>query len=235
MTDESMKALQALVLAAGYPAQRRAGEGPPVVALSRDCGGLGDEVARQLAERLGVKCYDRELLDAIVRRSTLDPEIVERLDENSHRHGNRWIASLLSGDSHGVSYRRHLVRVVLGILNTGGVIVGRGAHIILAQHHAFRVRIAASHGACAERLALAKGISIEDAGREIGGVNAARAKFLWDHFGARLNDPTLFDLVINTDRLGDGAKVVDIVLFAMQRFLPGGAGRGPASDAAGAS
>jgi cytidylate kinase len=116
------------------------------------------------------------------------------------------------------NYRRHLVKVVLGILYTGngGVIIGRGAHLILAQRDVFRVRITASPETCAERVARKKSVSPEEARKLVEQVNQNRSKFVWDVFKQRLNEPTAFDLTINTDRLAKYEEVAEIIIFAMQ-------------------
>ncbi|MDP2154681.1 MAG: cytidylate kinase family protein, partial [Sulfuricella sp.] len=140
-------------------------------------------------------------------------------DEKTRGFWDSWIVSMLSGENVlEDNYRRHLVKVVLGILNTGngGVIIGRGAHLVLAHQHVFRVRITASPETCAERVAHKRQVSQEEARQEVARVNEGRSRFVWDVFKKRLNDPAAFDLTINTDRLSKYEEVVEIIIFAMQ-------------------
>jgi cytidylate kinase len=59
------------------------------------------------------------------------------------------------------------------------------------------------------------GIELEEAKEKVRESNRKRGKFVWDMFHRRLNDPTNFDLVINTDKLASMDPVVDMII-AMQ-------------------
>lgn len=219
MTMDATKLVEAIIKA--HAAEMHGGRGAerPVVTLSRDYGSGGREIAQQLAKHLAVPVYDKELLDAVVERSGADPHLLAQLDEKTRGFWDSWIISMLSGENMlEDNYRRHLVKVVLGILNTGngGVIIGRGAHLILAQQGVFRVRIIASPETCAERIAQKRQISQEEARKEVSRVNEGRSRFVWDVFKKRLNDPTAFDLAINTDHLSKSEEVTEIIIFAMQ-------------------
>jgi len=219
MTIDATKLVEALLKA--HAAEMRGGRGAerPVVTLSRDYGSGGREIAQQLAKRLAVPVFDKELLDAVVERSGADPRLLAQLDEKTRGFWDSWIVSMLSGENVlDDNYRRHLVKVVLGIFNTGkgGVIIGRGAHLVLAQQNVFRVRVIASPETCAERVARKRQISQEEARKEVARVNEGRSKFVWDVFKKRLNDPTAFDLAINTDHLSKYEEAAEIIIFAMQ-------------------
>lgn len=219
MTMDATQLVEAILKA--HAAEMHGGRGAerPVVTLSRDYGSGGREIAQQLAKHLAVPVYDKELLDAVVERSGADPRLLAQLDEKTRGFLDSWIVSMLSGENVlDDNYRRHLVKVVLGIYNTGkgGVIIGRGAHLVLAQQSVFRVRIIASPETCAERVARKRQISQEEARKEVARVNEGRSKFVWDVFKKRLNDPTAFDLAINTDHLSNYEEAAEIIIFAMQ-------------------
>lgn len=220
MTVDAAKLVETLVkaqMASGHATRQ---PDKPVVTLSRDYGSGGREIAQFLAQRLGVPVYDKELLDAVVERSGIDPNLMAQLDERTQGTTlNSWLVSLLSGENMLTDdYRRHLVKVVLAICNTGdgGVIIGRGAHLILAQQEVFRVRVVASPDTCAARIAEKKGVSREEGRKLVDLVNQGRGKFVHDVFNERLNTPTAYDLVINTDRLSRFEDAAEIIIFAMQ-------------------
>lgn len=219
MPTDAIKLVEAIIKAQAAAGFGGRGAERPVITLSRDHGSGGREIAEALARHLAVPIYDKELLDAVVERSGGDPHLLAQLDEKTRGFWDSWVISLLSGENVlEENYRRHLVKVVLGILNTGngGVIIGRGAHLVLAQQGVFRVRITASPETCAERLAKKKAISPEEARGLAEQVNQGRSKFVWDVFKRRLNDPTAFDLTINTDRLSRVEEAAEIIIFAMQ-------------------
>lgn len=189
----------------------------PVVALSRGYGCGGEEVAHELAKRLQVGFFDKEILNEIAAQSGGDKYLMEKLDEKVKNRWDAWILSFLSGDNVlSENYHRVLVNVLLGILDTGGVIMGRGAHIILAKRQeVFRVRIIGSPEVCAERVAKSEGLALEEARKEVDKKNHERGKFVWDYWKHRLSDPNEFDLVINTDRFKDLSQVAELIIDAM--------------------
>lgn len=222
MTHDVHKLIETLLKVQAYEGKRST-ETHPVVTISRDHGSGGREIADLLAKRLNVPVYDKELMDAVVEQSGANPHLMAQLDEKTHGFLDSWIVSTLSGENvQDDYYRRHLAKVVLGIFNTGhgGVIIGRGAHLILARQHVFRVRIVASPETCAERLALKKAISVEQAHKLVAQTHQNRSEFVWNVFKQRLNEPATYDLTINTDRLNKYEDVMEIIIFAMQHHHP---------------
>lgn len=228
MTMDATKLVEAIIKANAAEMHGGQGMARPVIALSRDYGSGGREIAQLLSQHLSVPVYDKELLDAVVEQSGANPHLLAQLDEKTRGSWDSWVVSMLSGENMlEDNYRRHLVKVVLGILNTGkgGVIIGRGAHLVLAQQNVFRVRIVASPETCTERVAHKRQISQEEASKEVARVNDGRAKFIWEVFKKRLNEPNAFDLTINTDHLNQYEEAVEIIIFAMQyhhRNIPQG-------------
>lgn len=52
-----------------------------IITIGRQCGSGGHEIGRKLAEKLGVPCYDKELLRLAAEHSGLAPENFELYDE----------------------------------------------------------------------------------------------------------------------------------------------------------
>src|SRR5262245_31132412 len=70
--------------AAGAPQTTR----PPLtIAISRQAGTQGPDIAREVGQRLGWPVYDRELVEMIAREMGLRTRLVESVDE---RHRN-WL------------------------------------------------------------------------------------------------------------------------------------------------
>ncbi|MDR3437182.1 cytidylate kinase-like family protein [Telmatospirillum sp.] len=189
----------------------------PVVCISRDCGSGGDEIAALLAAHLGVEVYDRVIVERIAQRLNAEPETMRALDVGAGKLRDMWLYSLMTGQNLSADhYKRHLINVVVSLGRSGGVIVGRAAHLILANSGALRVRVTGSLEICAKRLASAEGIDLDTARKRIEEVNHNRGKFVWDHFQERSNDPRTFDLMINTDHIADRKKVVDMLVDALK-------------------
>ena len=53
----------------------------PVISIDRQCGSLGKKIGEKLAEKLGVKCYDKELFAVAAKNSGLSKELFYSHDE----------------------------------------------------------------------------------------------------------------------------------------------------------
>lgn len=220
ISTDAIRIVQALILAEKRDEEAKEQEIPrgPVVTISRMYGAGGRSVGKMLAERLGVRCFDKEILEAISKLAKVDKKLMEELDEQVRDTISSWIHSMLRGGSlFNEDFRKHLVNVVFAIAARGGVIVGRGAHVILTDREdVFRVRLVGSADRCAARIALLESISPEAAKERIAKVDAERHEYLKTLLkGADLQE-NCFDLIINTDLL-DTAHVVDTILFVMEK------------------
>lgn len=217
MTMDAQAIIQALVKAQLVRDTYDRGEKLfPVVTFSRGYGCGGEEIARELAKRLQIGLYDKEILHEVVTQSGGDKYLMEKLDEAVKDRWEAWILSFLSGDNMLTeNYQRILVNVLLGIYETGGVIIGRGAHIILAKHEIFRVRIIGSPEKSAKRVSVNENLSLEEARKKVDMKNHERSKFVWDYWKHRLSDATEFDLVINTDHFEDMSRIAGLIIDAM--------------------
>lgn len=206
--------------------ERACGQPPPLVTLSCGYGTAGEELARRLADRLGVCCYDREILDQVARRAQVDIELVRSLDQHARRSRGDWWHSVLKGELLSRDdYRRHLVKVILGIAQAGGVIVGRGANLVLEASEALRLRVVGSVDACAGRIAAQEAVDPVSARERVRQMDAQRAACIRKLYGADINDSTAYDLVMNSDNLPvDG--MLDVALTALRAAFGATRGRG---------
>lgn len=90
----------------------------------------------------------------------------------------------------------------------GGVLLGRGSHVVLSTSTALRVRITGTPEVCARRVAAAEGLSFDAALEKVKEINHNRGKFVWELFHVRTSEAHNFDLVVNTDRLVDFNQAV---------------------------
>jgi cytidylate kinase len=198
-----------------------------VIAISETMGSRGVEIAGMVATTLGYELADREIIAKAadrfgetptdVARAVEDkPTLWERLRETQHRYMAYVEATLFEMAASG--------RVVL---------VGRGAAFVLGCFpHVLRVRITAPEALRAARVREAQGLTDEGAADWIldsDSERAARLKFLyhrdWD-------DPLLYDLLLNTERIdvADGAAIIAHTARA-ERFQLTPAGRAAIRDA----
>jgi cytidylate kinase len=185
----------------------------PVITLSRDYGSGGDIIAERLCQCLDLPLYDQELFRRVTEKLRDDPATVRLLDEGLGRVKDLWIYRLFSGREVGFdAYRDTLIKVVLTLGRMGGVIIGRGAHVILADACALRVRIAGSAEICARRMAKSGHGDEASELEKARDMNHRRGKFVWEMFKSRLSDAHQFDIVINTDRMDDFEDAVTMLV-----------------------
>ncbi len=224
MTDGEREPLARLIEAelkqlrdSELPSARR-----PLVTVTRDYGCGGEEIGRRLAEALNVPWFDRDLIERVAKAARADTSAMAALDETVKGPLEIWVTSLLAQQSASPSeYLHHLVRVLMGIARHGGVIMGRGSHVILRKQHPFRVRLVGAVERCAERIAAAEGLSERAAAAKVQQKNRERSLFLWEDFHVRTNEPYNYDLLLNTDGFADPGAVVEILRSAYNAHSAG--------------
>jgi cytidylate kinase len=188
-----------------------------VITISRSYGSHGHRIGQALADRLGVRCCDRAILEGVAKRAIHDDKLLDMLNENlEHVHLKPWQALFKNNTYYKAHYMRHVVKVVLNISKKGGVIVGRGAHLILGPGKAFRIRIVSSLDVSARRVAERKQLGLKAARKLVKQVNRRRAGYLQELFGKDINDCSSYDLVINTDRFDDDSAI-NLILHGLQQ------------------
>ena len=204
--------------------QRRASlERPtrPCIALSRLPGSGGDELGRCAAEKLDYGFFGIEIVDQIAREAGVQRHLVAGLDEQELNTIDRHISDAFGPDRFTESdYLRHLVRVIVTLGGRGmAVILGRGSPFILPEERALRVLVVAPTSARVERIARLEDVSQEEAAQKLIRAEVERREFLQHHFHINPDDPTLYELTVNTDTLGiEGAA--DVVVDALRSRFP---------------
>ena len=190
-----------------------------VVTLSRQPGARGEELAKRLAETLGLEIFDQEIPQRIADAAHLREQAVRLLDERERSLIMDWLGPYTNEDylTH-YEYLHYLITVVAAISRQGGaIVVGRGAHMLLHEGEALRVRVVAPIKARVALVAARDGLSERAARDRVAAVEAERHAFLQQYFRGKYDDAGQFDLVVNTGSLGiDGA--VDAIRGAFLRL-----------------
>lgn len=112
-----------------------------IVTISREFGSGGRTIGKLVAEKLGFRFYDGELIDKVVKSSGLSREIVEKYDEYA-THKNSFLYSIAvnaGGDNYnGLSFANRVqiaqVAVIKQLAEEGNcVIIGHGADYVLRE------------------------------------------------------------------------------------------------------
>ncbi|MBF0369093.1 MAG: cytidylate kinase-like family protein [Magnetococcales bacterium] len=188
----------------------------PVVTVSRGYGANGSRTAELLADRLMVPCYGFTMVDGIIKEAKTNKNLMELMDEKYPSVMDDWLHSMLSkGDISRVGYHRRLIKTVLTIARTGGVIIGRGAHLILSNHqNVFRTRVEGSLETCSRRIAERDKIKQKKAREVVIKTNKERARFVRELYKRFPPDREFYDLVVNSDRITP-EQSVEIMIHTM--------------------
>ena len=172
----------------------------PWITVSKQLGALGVELARELATELDWQLFDREIVASIAAQRQLREAVMSRLDERAVGAFNDYIAQMLVPNDPGqLAYLEELARVIWGLARQGNaIILGRGANWFLNARFGLRLRAIAPLEVRAERVALAEGIRVAEAGRKIKEHEAKQAAFIRQVYGREIDDPLGYDLLINT-------------------------------------
>lgn len=183
------------------------------VTISREAGVDGTAIARLVADRLGWELYDKNLLDQVAQRFGESRVMLDLIDETP----SNWVYDILGTwmDHHLVTHDRYVVQVarVIRMLARKGkaVFVGRGAQFLLPREHMLAVRLVASEAYRMTQIILTRKIEAAQAKQFVREADRSRRQFIERYFHHDINDPSLYDLVINVERLGPVGAVEQII------------------------
>jgi cytidylate kinase len=181
----------------------------PYLAISREAGAGGSEIARRIGERLGWDVLDKNLLESIATRLNTSKGLIERLDETQSNWAYDLMAAWLDRDLVGhETYLRHLEGIILAAARRGNVVlVGRGAGFLLPREGGVSVRVIASEEYRIERTMRLENLTHAAAKEFVRNLERGRTEFVERHFHRNIGDPHLYDMVLNVGRLGMEATV----------------------------
>lgn len=187
---------------------------PRVVCISSLDGAGGEEVGRLVAHRLGVRLVDEEIVRRAAREAGVDSHVVADAEQRKSlvaRVLEEILASAAAGSPLGVTEAvresddfRGLIRTAVEETAAEGdcVIVAHAASVALSgRPGVLRVLVTASPATRSGRVAHTNGLDEREATRLVERSDAARADYLRRFYRVRAESPTLYDLVLNTDRL----------------------------------
>ena len=170
-----------------------------IVTVSRQNGSGGREVARLLAERLGVRCYDQEIVSETADQSGIPLEKVRTSEEG------RWKSPLYFG---GVPAANPVfeaeAEVIRRIADEGPcVFVGRCADFVLEDRDdVVNVFVTAPLEARVRRSSERNGTEPDDARAWVQRTDAERARYYQGFTGRTWGAVTNYDLAVNTGDIG---------------------------------
>lgn len=184
---------------------------PLVITISREFGSGGHQLARLVSKRLGIKAYDKELIEMAAREPGMTEDYVRK---NEQREPSTLLSMVMadyeSPIEKSLSPQDVLFvaqsRIIRKLAHEGScVILGRCADYVLEDWPKDRiVRVFCYTGhQDAVRLAMSEyGLSKEKAEKEIARINPLRINHYEHYTGMKWGDPHNYDITVNTGTLG---------------------------------
>jgi cytidylate kinase len=198
-----------------------------VICISRSLGAGGEAIGQHVAQELGYRYVDEEIVSKAADKIGVPADLVA--DVEARRSLTRRVLEEVVSDMGGASmltgvsppsaerkasddYRALIQQTIFETAEKGEVvIVAHAASVALGgRADVLRVLVTASPELRAERLTGESGLSASAAKKAIRVGDRARADYLKRFYGVKREEPTHYDLVVNTDGLGidGGAKLV---------------------------
>lgn len=174
------------------------------VAISRQAGARGTTIARKVAEILDWQLFDHDTLDYLTQDDTARAQLLADVPADAQRWADAQLAHLqrdhrLNADDDAL----RLVRLVLTVGARGNaVIVGRAAGFVLPRETTVHARIVAPLDVRVAYMAQEMRLTRPEAVEEVRARDERRTAFLDRTLALDVADPTAYDVVVNSDRLG---------------------------------
>jgi cytidylate kinase len=176
-----------------------------IVTISRQMGSNGKAVAEEVARRLECRLVWREVINQAALRAGVPEVALATIDDVGFLGLRPRRADMLA-------YHRAVRQVMLELAREDRVvIVGRAGQVILQDEPiAVHVRVIAPQPLRIERTAREKNIPVEQASGLVERSDRARRIYLRRFYQAEVDDPCLYDLILNTEHL-DVAAAAEVV------------------------
>ena len=228
----SVSAVERFLDAADYEARRRRGSSVvrahrPVITISRKAGSGSHAVAQELVGRLQARdpkasppwtVFDRNLVAEVLQEHHLPErfagsmpedrvsEIADTLDELFGLRPSSWTLVRKTADT------------ILHLAEIGNVIViGRGANILTDRFaDALHVRLVGSVRRRIEHVEQYLHLDPQAAAEYVRRMDQGRKRYVTKYYEKDIDDPVLYHLVINTDRVSypEAARIIADAMFA---------------------
>ena len=184
-----------------------------IVTISRQYGSGGRYVGRILAQKLGIKFWDKELIESVAKESGMTEKFVS---ENEQKR--EWVANLNSEYNSEDELYIAQTKVIKEIATQGScVIIGRCADYILKDNpNVIRVFIYSDEDAKIKRAIKHYNLNEKNAKKEIEKIDKERARHYKYYTNQEWGNLNNYDIALNSDYLGveKTAQIIQEMIFS---------------------
>lgn len=186
-----------------------------VITIARGFGSGGKDIGTRLAKELGIPCFDRQILTMASDKSGIDESVFVETDEKLR---GKYIANFLRkmpvtgilepwekdfvSDVNVFNIQAEIIRSLASTQSC--IIIGKCADDILKEYkNVISIYIKAPRSACVKSIQEKMHVSTERAHQLIRSTDRYRAKY-YSYYtsGKDWTNPTNYDLVLNSDKIG---------------------------------
>ena len=194
-----------------------------IITISRAFGSGGRTIGKEVARRLGIPCYDKELVDRVSEESGFHADFIEEAGEYAPVSNSFLFniavspnpMSMISTMSMSDQLFVAQTNVIRKLAEEGPcVIVGRCADYVLkGRKEVVRVFVHADDDFCLEQAMLVNSLSASAVKKKIAEVDEYHAKYYKYHTGKDWYDARNYDLSLNSGVLGFDATMNEILNY----------------------
>jgi cytidylate kinase len=197
----------------------------PVVTISRQAGSGAHIVADELVALLQARAapgsspwtiFDRNLVDQVLKDHDLPERLAEFMPEDRVSGIADTIDELFGLHPGTWGLVRKTASTILHLAELGNVVViGRAANIITGElGYAFHVRLVGSVERRIRHVEECRGLSHQAAADYVRQKDVGRKRYVKKYYGRDIDDPLLYDVVVNTDRFAY-AEAARMIAYAV--------------------
>lgn len=191
-----------------------------LISVGREYGSAGHEIARKIAEMLGINLYDRSMLDSIAKEKGFD---VEELSKYEEKPRSAFFSRRVG--EHSNSTADILADMQFEFIKKKAdegesfVIVGRCAdHVLKEYKNHISIFILGDEDTEIERIMNIFNLSKDDALAKIKKHNKTRKAYHNNHCEMKWGDSRSYDLCINSSKLGVEKTAECLVRYISDRI-----------------
>ena len=192
-----------------------------IVTVSREFASGGREIAKMLAERLGLKYYDRNLLDAIAAEKLGDVEKLRKYDEVPRTFLKRTVRGMTSSPEENVAQIQFDYITKLADSRKSFVIVGRCADEVLSEYPGLiKIFVLADEESKLDRICKSREVNRDEAAGIMRRHDRHRRLYHNYYCELKWGDSRGYDICVNSSRLGIEKTADFLEQYIRARMIP---------------